>query len=57
MRFWGFSRSLSLAALLSLPLLVQGSVPNIESQAAAQQLDAGSGVPRSLVLSASSQYV
>jgi hypothetical protein len=57
MRFWGFSRSLSLAALLSLPSLVQGSVPNIESQAAAQQLDAGSGVPPSLVLSPSSQYV
>ncbi len=57
MTLWRRSRYLSLAALLSLPVLLQGLVPNIESQAVAQQLDAGGRVPSSLVLSPSSQYV
>ena len=57
MKLWRLSRSLSLAAVLSVPVLLQGSAPIIEGQAVAQQLDAGGRVPSSLVLSPSSQYV
>lgn len=43
MKLWRFSRSLSLAALLSVPALLQGLVPNIQSQAVAQQLEENAG--------------